>query len=185
MRALLTCLLRFLHASLQVEMLLRCRSLHAVRATISNIPSGIEDLYARTVSRIPREDSALARLVFIWILHAKGNLTIEDLQYAVAVTPDTYQFQEEHIVSEEDLISICCGLVNVEAQSRHVRFIRECVDLKHGVRDTDSLFGALTWCRLHCSRIPYSHPLRPQTRPSRHHRKDLYRSIYRLWISTG
>lgn len=105
-------------------MLQRCRTIQAVRAIISQIPQRIEDLYANTLQRVPDEDSDLAHLVLTWLVHIKGTISVEDLQHAVAVTED-HHFEEGLIMLEEDIISICRGLVVVEGQTRQVRLIRE------------------------------------------------------------
>lgn len=92
---------------------------------MSQIPPKIEDLYASTVERIPEADAPLAHLVLIWLIHCKGTLSIGDLQHAVAVTPDTYQFDHDTVVSEDDLLHICRGLITIDVQNKQVRLVRE------------------------------------------------------------
>lgn len=106
-------------------MLQQCLSLQHVDDTILQFPSKIEDLYANTLKRIYEGDAALPRLLLVWLINIRGNLSIEDLQCAAAVCPKTYQFEDNRIVAEADLVSACCGLITVEYTTRQVRLIRE------------------------------------------------------------
>ena len=89
-------------------------------------PSDIENVYLRTFERIIRHRQAsIAKAVFLWVLYATRPMTIGELERAVAVSPATFEFDAGRMVSRETLVTICCGLVTIEDDSRLVRLVRE------------------------------------------------------------
>ncbi|TFK21268.1 ankyrin [Coprinopsis marcescibilis] len=111
-------------ASLQLDMLRGCLSIRDLRDSLELLPSGIDLLYAVTLERIKTEGHIdLATRVFIWVIYAYRSLSIGELQKAVAVCPETYQFDPERIVDESLLVSVCCGLITVDQESRLVRLV--------------------------------------------------------------
>lgn len=125
----LTAVLRFLHASLQLEALSECISAKEVRQTLKAFPSKIEDVYLFTWNRILKQNAEhvlLAKSVIIWVLNASRSMTVEELRMAVATSPVTHKFEADQLVPSTTLVSLCRGLVTVEEGSRLVRLVREC-----------------------------------------------------------
>jgi ankyrin repeat domain-containing protein 50 len=121
---------RFLHASLQLNALSRCISLYEVQQALEGFPSTIQELYLQTWSRICHqtpEHVSIAKAVLLWVVYAARAMTVEELQSAVATSP-TYKFEANRLVPEATLISLCCGLVTLEEESRRVRLVRELLD---------------------------------------------------------
>jgi hypothetical protein len=52
-------------------------------------------------------------------------LTIEEVQGAVAICPDTHKYEPDRVVPESTLIGICQGLVAMEKGTRLVRLVRK------------------------------------------------------------
>ncbi|KAH6889058.1 ankyrin repeat-containing domain protein [Coprinopsis sp. MPI-PUGE-AT-0042] len=116
----------FLHASLQLDALGECFSAQDVRATLKAFPLSIEDVYRQTWTRISnegRKHASLAQAVLIWVLNASRSMTIEELERAVATSPDTHKFEPGRLVSGSTLLSLCGGLITVEDESRLVRLV--------------------------------------------------------------
>ncbi|KAH6916230.1 hypothetical protein BKA70DRAFT_1395850 [Coprinopsis sp. MPI-PUGE-AT-0042] len=116
----------FLHAPLQLEALGECFSAQDVRNTLKVFPSSIEDVYRQTWARITNEGckhTTLAQAVLVWVLNASRPMTIDELERAVATSPDTYKFEIDRLVPGATLISLCGGLVTVEEESRLVRLV--------------------------------------------------------------
>ncbi|KAH6890144.1 hypothetical protein BKA70DRAFT_1202173 [Coprinopsis sp. MPI-PUGE-AT-0042] len=111
----------FLHARLQLDALRRCSNAQQIYQTLEAFPSDIEAIYKRSWERIVHQD--LAALVFLWVIYANGELTIEQLQHCVAVCPVTHSYSLERVVSAKFILSACCGLVNLDEQSDRVRLI--------------------------------------------------------------
>ena len=83
-------------------------------------------LYERTWERIEDQtddEVSLARKVVIWLTHAYRPLKVTELQHAVAVPDEGDGFDEGDVTAEELIISVCCGLIMVDQQSRIVRLV--------------------------------------------------------------
>ncbi|KAH6891917.1 ankyrin repeat-containing domain protein [Coprinopsis sp. MPI-PUGE-AT-0042] len=116
----------FLHAKLQLEALRRCTSALDVEETLDTFPTDIDTIYEKTWERILDQEPKhlnLAKLVLLWVTHAHGEMTIDTLRCAVATSPVTHEFEPKRMVPEGLLLSVCCGLVSVDARTRLVRFI--------------------------------------------------------------
>ncbi|KAH6916395.1 hypothetical protein BKA70DRAFT_1140544, partial [Coprinopsis sp. MPI-PUGE-AT-0042] len=116
----------FLHASLQLDALCECLSAQDVTDTLEAFPSSIEDVYRRTWARISnqiRKHASLAKAVLVWVLNASRSMTIEELERAVATSPDAHRFEPRQLVPGTTLVSLCGGLITVEEESRLVRLV--------------------------------------------------------------
>ncbi|KAH6902662.1 ankyrin repeat-containing domain protein [Coprinopsis sp. MPI-PUGE-AT-0042] len=116
----------FLHANLQLQALGRSFSIQDAEETLSQFPVEIGGAYLKTWERIlgqgPKHAN-LAKLVFLWILHANGEMDITVLRHAIATCPDRHTFQAKRLIPEALLISVCCGLVSVDEKTRVIRLI--------------------------------------------------------------
>ncbi|KAH6908110.1 ankyrin repeat-containing domain protein [Coprinopsis sp. MPI-PUGE-AT-0042] len=123
----------FLHAALQVETLQQSLSLRHALDNLDQLPTSIEDMYARTMKRIdmqPRASSELARRILTWVVFAHSLLKVEDLQYALAVNivnqpiPAHGEILDRlALIDGSTLLSVCCGLIIVDSSSGNVRLI--------------------------------------------------------------
>jgi len=87
-------------------------------------------MYERTWKRIKDQtddEVSLAERVIIWLTYAHWPLRVTELQHAVAVSDHGDGFDEGDVTSEELIVSVCCGLIMVDQQSRIVRLVRECI----------------------------------------------------------
>ncbi|KAH6906597.1 hypothetical protein BKA70DRAFT_1105281 [Coprinopsis sp. MPI-PUGE-AT-0042] len=109
----------FLHARLQLDALQACSNALDGESTLQSFPTTLDSVYKHTWDRIVHRDSAT--LVFLWLIYAKRDLTIEELRKCVAVLPTTNEYDVRPVVSEVFLLSACCGLVTVDKKSRQVR----------------------------------------------------------------
>ena len=119
---------RFLVAALQIESLKHCISVKKLRQVVELLPSGLDDLYRHTWRRIEaqtEDEVSLATKAIIWLTYAYQSLTVTELQHALAVSDDVEGFDEDDVVAEELIISVCCGLIVVDGESRIVRLVRE------------------------------------------------------------
>ncbi|KAF6753259.1 hypothetical protein DFP72DRAFT_427487 [Ephemerocybe angulata] len=123
----------FLLARLQMELVLeRCATIVSLLKALETLPAGINDMYRLTMHRISslsKEKVSIAHRAFLWILHARGELTPEDLQHALAFSYEAKEFVEDNSVSTPVILSICSGLVTVEdrrdrwGEKKVIRFI--------------------------------------------------------------
>ncbi|KAH6903897.1 ankyrin repeat-containing domain protein [Coprinopsis sp. MPI-PUGE-AT-0042] len=116
----------FLHARLQLEALRHCISIQDAEETLDQFPADIEAVYMNTWQRIvsqPPRHANVAKLALLWVLHVDGAMDIDVLRHALATSPDTYAFQPKRLVPASVVISVCCGLIEVDEKTRHVRLI--------------------------------------------------------------
>lgn len=127
-RCATTDLCRFLHAALLIEALLGCVSLKGLRDKLAHFPVKIEEMYGETFMRIEHqadEQVALAKKILVWVLYAASSLKLEDLQCALATSHENQDFDGDNVTPEDILLSVCCGLVTLDRNSRIVRLVRE------------------------------------------------------------
>jgi len=74
-------------------------------------------------------DRKLAEKVFCWIIHAYRQLSLRELQHAVAVSSDMTDMEPDALVDETILMSVCAGLVVVDKDSSAVRLVRKVISL--------------------------------------------------------
>ncbi|TFK17232.1 ankyrin [Coprinopsis marcescibilis] len=123
----------FLLASLHLDMLKGCASESDVRKALDGLPRGLDGMYDETMERIkalPGPQADLAKRVLIWVTYAQEPLSAEELVLAVSVCPETFRFDDKlEPAGIDSLLSLCCGLIQVEAVTDRkdgiVRFVRK------------------------------------------------------------
>ncbi|KAH6908100.1 hypothetical protein BKA70DRAFT_1104101 [Coprinopsis sp. MPI-PUGE-AT-0042] len=125
----------FLHATLQVEMLLHTTNLRHALDILKHSPTTINDVYAKTMERINAQPGArpqLARRILSWLAYARRGLNVDDVRYALAIPlshplpPNADIIDPMLLTDEAVLVSMCCGLVVVDnSRSRPIRLVRE------------------------------------------------------------
>ena len=111
-----------------MDALRECVSVGQIRRVLGGFPSQIEDVYLHTWSRVVeqgQEAASLVKSVLVWVLNATRSMTLDELERAVAVSPETYKFDPDNKVPGSTLIAICRGLVIMEEESRLVRLVRK------------------------------------------------------------
>jgi hypothetical protein len=103
-------------------------NLQAVRDTLAKLPAGVNDTYDEAMERIRRQDEddrTLAERVLSWITYARRPLSQEELQHALAVTPEMTDMDSEALVDEVILIDVCAGLVAIDENRSIIRLVRK------------------------------------------------------------
>ncbi|TFK17016.1 ankyrin, partial [Coprinopsis marcescibilis] len=116
----------FLLASLQVDILTTCPSIETIQDALNSLPGGVEAMYAATMRRVEgqgRYSVEVVKRALVWVLYTKRSLKIDDLRHAIAVRSDSFAFSPTLLVDEENLLSMCCGLITIESKSRTVRLV--------------------------------------------------------------
>ena len=73
-----------------------------------------------------QKQPATAKHALTWLFYALWPLSIEALQYAIAIDPETFKFKPELLSDNDTLISLCCSLITVEPESKQVQLVHEC-----------------------------------------------------------
>jgi ankyrin repeat domain-containing protein 50 len=100
-----------------------------VETTLMNFPPKIKDVYIQTWARITSQSSgraSLAKTALTWVVYATRSLTVEELQHAIASSPDTHNFDRKRLVTVDMMVGVCCGLLTVDQEETEVvRLVRE------------------------------------------------------------
>jgi hypothetical protein len=91
-------------------------------------------MYDETIKRIDGQNERcrqLAKHVFIWVVTAYQQLSLKELQHALAVSSDSEitEIDPSSLVNEMILTSVCAGLVVVDQGSNVVRLVRKSITL--------------------------------------------------------
>jgi hypothetical protein len=125
---MLTTLDRFLLARLHMDSLAATISPLGLLEALKSLPKEVDAIYDQIMERIQGQvevDRTLAERVLAWIVCAHRQLSIEELQHALAVSPVMTKMDPYALVDEMILTSVCAGLVVVDEQSRDVRLVRK------------------------------------------------------------
>lgn len=99
---------------------------------LQNFPEKLDAMYHLILDLLdqqPPPDASRARSALHFIIYAQRSLYFDELQYVLATSSTTYQFDSKDVVDEETLLSICCGLVTLDGPSgsrQLVRLFRKC-----------------------------------------------------------
>lgn len=119
-------LTRFLLAQLHVSSIVRKHSRKDVEKSLTELPGELNSTYDQILKRINNqgeEDEELARRVLSWLTFCHRPLTITMLQQALAINPGDPSFDEDAIIHEESLLSVCAGLTVIDKETGIIHFV--------------------------------------------------------------
>lgn len=119
---------RFLLAKLHMSSLSKKLSCREVRAALKSLPKTLNAMYADAYERMENQETEFAELaeaVLFWIICARRNLTVRDLQhlYATQALSDGELLEEDDLPDGDVLTEACSGLVMVDAELQVVRLV--------------------------------------------------------------
>ena len=115
-------------AKLHIDLLISQRSAWDVQKALENLSTEVNDTYDEAMKRIQSQsgvDRKLAERVLSWLTYSCRPLTYQELQHALAVTPQMIDMVTEALVDKCFLIDICAGLVVIDNQSHIIRLARK------------------------------------------------------------
>ena len=115
-------------AKLHMDSLASKSSLREVRNALKALPTQVNATYDEVMLRIRAQnadDRGLADKVLSWIVYARRPLSLQELQCAIAITPDMLDMDPEALVDEVILIDVCAGLVIIDEESSTIRLVRK------------------------------------------------------------
>ncbi|KAL9121033.1 MAG: hypothetical protein Q9187_002407 [Circinaria calcarea] len=116
----------FLLAQLHIESLSKKQTRKAVRTALESLPQRLDQTYEEAMERVllqEEDDALLAKKVLSWISYARRPMTVLEIQHATAVELDTKVLDEDELVDEEILVSVCAGLVTIDQESNIIRLV--------------------------------------------------------------
>ncbi|EFI28062.1 hypothetical protein CC1G_14088 [Coprinopsis cinerea okayama7 len=109
-----------------MEALRDCLCLADVQEELDNFPADITEMYTLTFRRIEAQgprSARIAKTALLWLVHARDQFTLRDLQAALAVNPNTYSVELNRMPRKQSIISLCCGLVEHHPETDVVRLV--------------------------------------------------------------
>ncbi|ODM20543.1 hypothetical protein SI65_03596 [Aspergillus cristatus] len=119
----------FLLASLYIESLKSKPSVTAIKRAVENLRGGsgaYNNAYQTIMERIDSQNvdqRELANKALMWLACAKRQLTLTELQYALAIELGSSEFDEENRPDISILISACAKLAAYDEQSHIIRLV--------------------------------------------------------------
>lgn len=99
-----------------------------VRKALDSLPPELDGIYEQTIERIEgqgKDYSELAKRVLLWVANAHRQLSPVELRHAVAVQPGMTELDDEDLDEQDLLVSVCAGLVVLDAETNTIRFTRK------------------------------------------------------------
>jgi len=98
-----------------------------IREALGMLSREVDPAYERVMKRIKTQGQRrklLATKVLSWITYARRELSVQELQHALAVAPGRSGV-EDYIYPESVLTAVCAGLVVIDEETHVVRFVRK------------------------------------------------------------
>ena len=99
-----------------------------VRKALETLPPELDGSYEQTMERIKGQDKdycELAMRVLLWVSNTVRPLSPVELQHAIAVQPGMTELDDEDLDEEDLMVSVCAGLVVLDAETNTLRFVRK------------------------------------------------------------
>lgn len=131
---------RFLMAKLLMDSIRTKMTRKALQISLEELPKTLHATYDDALDRINKQnedEKVLAERILSWVSYAFRPLDVMELRHALAVTPGEDAFDPANMPDEEDLTSVCAGLIFIEEGSKVVRLAHYTAqDYLEQIRDT-------------------------------------------------
>ena len=120
---------RFLLAKLQLDSLTDKFTPNLMKRALQQLPRGSEALdeaYRLAMQRIESQKTGcakLARRILAWLTFTKRQLSVLELQHAMAVDNTVPNLDEDNLLDVDDMASVCAGLVTIDHESHVIRLV--------------------------------------------------------------
>jgi hypothetical protein len=111
---------------LQLDRLSAQTTRKEVREALKVLPMEINETYDEAIERIKGQreaEASLAIKALLWIFCARRPLKIEELRHALQVKPDSTELEDDDLVEEDLLVSVCAGLVTIDEESNIIGLV--------------------------------------------------------------
>ncbi|KAE8331625.1 hypothetical protein BDV39DRAFT_189592 [Aspergillus sergii] len=119
----------FLLAQLHLDSLVGKMSPKSLRNALKRLPTGtdaVNSAYKNVMNRIEgqvADQIELAKNVLAWVVCARQQMTVLQLQHALAVEIGENYLDQDNLPEIEDMVSVCAGLITADARSGIVRLV--------------------------------------------------------------
>ncbi|KAE9376058.1 ankyrin [Stipitochalara longipes BDJ] len=117
----------FILTRLLLDFIVDLDSIGIVQDALDSLPTTNEDFYGLCIDRINKQadPSHTGIKILLWILHSKRELSVKEVQHALAVEPGKTEVSRfrRHIIDDGNiLVDRCAGLIVISSESRVVSF---------------------------------------------------------------
>lgn len=91
-----------------------------IRAALESLSDSIDVAYEQVMARMEEQTESrkiLARRVLSWVTYSRQQLSLKELQHALAVAPGMKDVDEDSIYNQDLLTSVCVGLVVLDEKA--------------------------------------------------------------------
>jgi hypothetical protein len=123
---------RFLLVRLHMDSLCGKSTLRSLCQTLEKLPDGFKETYDNALARIYKQSEEQRTLVYqvlSWISYAFRPMSHVELQYAMAISKDMAEIDEDDLHDDEFLLSVCGGLVIIMEKHKQVALVCKCTTL--------------------------------------------------------
>jgi ankyrin repeat protein len=121
---------RFQWVKCQLDTLCTLITDKSIRASLKQLPKGLDETYVRAFSKIRKEmgvDAVMIKRIFHWLVHSKRPLTLRELSEAISIEFQQRQLDFSAIPTDpEDIFRFCGGLVSISGRDNE-----ETLNLSH------------------------------------------------------
>ncbi|KAJ6007422.1 NACHT nucleoside triphosphatase [Penicillium herquei] len=111
----------FLLADLQINQVLKCKTVDAIDYELKNTPRGLSQRYDRIYADIEAHsllDANMAKHTLQWVMSAPEPLLTNEIIYAVRMGIENDKIKLKGEISPESLLAICENFIMVDSRSR-------------------------------------------------------------------
>ena len=115
--------LRFLIAQLQMAYLLTRRHAIDARKALGTLPETVSEFYVDSLQRMEsmsEKERHLSQKVLSFVFHARRTLSLEELQHALSVDPESTDLRKRGL-NNNLLISLTLGFIRVGSESNQIQ----------------------------------------------------------------
>ena len=116
---------RILYARLYLDSLKAKQTLKGIQETLDGLPESFNDLYDEAMKRIKAQKDPESRATGLktlsCIICAHRNLSLTELQHALALEPGDTEFDPRKDYDKEEILSSTCGLITITSDLSTVR----------------------------------------------------------------
>ena len=104
-------------------------SIESVKKALEALPEGVNGLdlaYDGALQRIESQRDGFrlqAKRLLGWVTHSKRLMTVTEVQYALAVEPETQALDEESLSDVDEIVGFCAGLVIIDEETQIIRLV--------------------------------------------------------------
>ncbi|KAJ4191122.1 hypothetical protein NW767_011157 [Fusarium falciforme] len=120
----------FLLARLHLDTLSKCGTLKSIEDALDQLPEDLDEAFEGAINQIKNRHGFkrdLARHVLTWVVHAKDDLTVKQIEDSFAFHQSNGDSWQDSLPRKHSPVSVCAGLVVEDLDKGTLRLVHESV----------------------------------------------------------